>query len=253
MGTFLLGLALGILLGLNYRLIVDQLSELFGLPERDLLETTLPVFDNLPSAKALAAPLLSSTESKAPETRAEPAAPFTEDKAAKALNEAPTPEPTPIEEPPAPVAKPIAEPSTGRPEDRTEEPKAAPEPEPKPKKLEVELEVTIPEWIDFPVSKPQIEFSIQATDGRHSLNEVLNLGETETIYLERNTPYLVTAKMVRMTTMLRPFNWSGRYNDSLTFMISDHQAIKLQYKTPPTLRDRASLSQTIAPKSRASP
>ena len=252
MWTFLLGLFLGTLLGLNYKLVINQLSRLLGIPEKELLEihgeAPKPAPEE-PSKPVLPLIPQKSSEARKEDDSKDPESDKTKEKEQKAQPEEKTEEETPKDSE-SEIKKDNSKESSGIEAGKeisvskavkTEQEEA---PEPMPKKVDLELEVLLPNWVDFPLRRPQIQFQFQSENGEHSFTELLELGEKGAVQLEPEAQYNLKAKMIRMSTMVKPFNWSGRFNPSTVFSVG-RERIKVTYLTPRTLRDRANLKLEV--------
>lgn len=250
MWTFFLGLFLGVLLGLNYKLVINQLSRLLGIPEKELLEIHGEAPKSaIPEPSKPSLPLTAQKSSKA---QKEDEVDLESNGAKEKEQKAPSEEKA--EEAPKESEAESKEDNSKEPseieagkevcisKDVKKEQEEAPEP--LPKMVDLELEVLLPNWVDFPLRRPQIQFQFQSENGEHSFTELLELGEKGAVQLEPETQYNLKAKMIRMSTMVKPFNWSGRFNPSTVFSVG-RERMKVTYLTPRTLRDRANLKLEV--------
>ncbi|MDF1667841.1 MAG: hypothetical protein P1V97_39250 [Planctomycetota bacterium] len=249
MWIFLLGLFLGTLLGLNYSLVINQLSSLLGIPKEELLQihgeapksvagtVNEKTTDAKEDAPCLSRPDLEENHSQEAKKEREdkkdqvqaPREPVAED----ASNES-------IKEGKEELKESVVEAGSGQPVKPLAGAEKLVQAVPETKKQELEVEVLLPNWIDFPLRRPQIQFQFQSEDGKDSFNEIFELGEKRSVRLEPDTQYSLHSKMIKMSTMVKPFNWSGRFNPSTVFSVGQER-LRVTYLTPRTLRNRANL------------
>lgn len=263
MWTFLLGLVLGTLLGLNYKLVINQLSSLLGIPEGELLQIheapAKPVIPTRSEGAPVSDKLDLSNREASSEQDSEKAR--TEERAKAGLKtegEARSaPELAGVDskiEDHKEVEAALQENGEGELAEKVQEKaleatgtveKSVGVEELK--RQDLEVEVQMPNWVDFPLRRPQIQFEFRSENGQHVLNEIFELGEKRSVSLERNTQYSLNARMIRMSAMVKPFSWSGRFNPSCSLSVADKESLRVTYLTPRTLRDRADLKIEVIP------
>lgn len=210
MGLFFLGLAIGLILGLNYRMVTDRLAALFAPPSSEPAPhqpqpQPPPRAEERPKELEEEAPIAGSPPKPEPDENDQRGEGQHED------DEAPPTSPIAAAAPKGPVS--------------------------------IVFESREPSWVDVPfVKKPKVEFSLESADPRRPGRTLtLALGERGQLAGEAGERYQVRARLVGMSRALWVFNAGGRFDSTATLVLGAEPA-RVFYETPATLREPGRLA-----------